>query len=118
MVRGEAWSGRALSDFRGGIGQAVNPTTGEEISSAGGWAEAGLDLTRRYTLWLGYTLDSPDEDDLFAGANSRNSAWFVVNRWTVKPVVIGLDYLYWKTEYVGVPDGTDNRVNLYVIYNF
>jgi hypothetical protein len=118
MLRGEAWSGRNLGDFRGGIGQSVNPTTGEEISSMGGWAEAGLDLTRFYSLWLGYTLDSPDEDDLFAGAKSHNSALFVVNRWTVKPVVIGLDYLYWKTEYVGAPEGTDNRLNAYVIYNF
>ena len=35
--RGEAWYGRDLSDWRGGIAQGVNTVTGEEIESRGGW---------------------------------------------------------------------------------
>ena len=35
-MRGEVWSGKNLSDFRGGIGQGVNINTGEEIKSSGG----------------------------------------------------------------------------------
>jgi hypothetical protein len=96
----------------------VNRTTGEEISSKGGWAEAGVDLTHAYSLFVGYTIDAPGRDDLPTGARSRNGAWFVANRWTVRPVVFGADYLRWKTEYVEAPDGTDNRANVYVVYSF
>ena len=100
------------------INAAINRTTGEEIASRGGWAEAALDLTRAYTVSLGYTVDSPRREDLAANARSRNGAWFITNRWTVKPVVVGLDYLRWTTEYLGLPDGTDNRFNAYVVYSF
>jgi hypothetical protein len=118
VVRGEAWTGRTLSDFRGGIGQAVNRTTGEEIASQGGWAELGADLTPAYTIAVGYTIEVPEEDDLPSGARSRNGAWFVTNRFTARPVVIGADYLRWKTDYLGGAEGTDNRVNVYVTYSF
>jgi hypothetical protein len=118
VVRGKAWTGSNLSDFRGGIGQAVNRTTGEEISSRGGWAELGADLTPAYTIAVGYTVEVPEEDDLPSGARSRNAAWFVTNRFTARPVVIGADYLRWKTDYLGGSEGTDNRVNVYVTYSF
>lgn len=117
-LRGEAWTGENLSDFRGGIGQAINRTTGDEISSHGGWAEAALDVTRVYTASVGYTLDTPRREDLPAGARSRNGALFITNRWTVKPVVVGVDYLHWTTKYVAAPQGTDNRFNAYVVYSF
>jgi hypothetical protein len=117
-IRGEAWTGSTLSDFRGGIGQAVNRATGEEIGSRGGWVELGVDLTGAYTVWLGYAVDAPEEDDLFAGARSRNGAWSIVNRVALRPLVLGVDYLRWTTEYVGAPHGTDNRVNAYLIYSF
>lgn len=118
VVRGEAWTGRNMSDFRGGIAQAVNRTTGSEISSRGGWAEAGLDVAKAYTLSVGYTVDTPDRDDLPSGGRSRNGAWYVANRWSVKPLVLGADYLRWTTEYADGPKGTDNRVNAYAIFNF
>lgn len=35
-LRGEGWYGKNLSDWRGGIAQGVNSTTGEEIESCGG----------------------------------------------------------------------------------
>jgi hypothetical protein len=118
MLRGEAWTGENLSDFRGGIGQAVNRTTGETIASSGGWTELAFDVTSRYAASVGYTVDTPRREDLPAGARSRNGAWFITNRWTVKPVVVGIDYLHWTTEYLGLPEGTDNRFNAYVVYSF
>lgn len=118
MVRGEAWAGRNMSDFRGGIAQAVNRGTGEEISSQGGWAEALFDVTGAWSVFMGYTIEAPDREDLPTGARSRNGAWYVGNRWAVRPVLFGADYLRWMTEYLGAPKGTDNRVNAYVVYSF
>jgi hypothetical protein len=119
VARGEAWTGRNLSDIRGGIGQAVNRTTGRGIQSRGGWAEVGGDVTTRYSVFAGITAEAPDEDDVPQGGRTRNGAWYIVNRVSAgRPFVVGADYLRWRTEYAGLPDGTDNRVNAYVIFNF
>lgn len=117
--RGELWTGENLSDFRGGIGQGVNVATGEEIASEGGWTELGIDISEVYSFYTGYTLDDPDDEDLFPGARSENYAWYVVNRFQLGPAfLLGVDYLNWTTEFLGRPDGDDNRFNLYAIYKF
>lgn len=118
-VRGELWTGENLSDVRGGIGQAVNTATGEEIASRGGWAELGWKGGGPYSIYAGGTLDDPDDDDLRPGDRSENSAWYLVQRLDFGPAFrVGLDYLHWTTDYVGLDEGTDNRLNLYVVYFF
>lgn len=118
ILRGEVWTGRNLSDVRGGIGQGVNRLTGREISSRGGWTELGIDVTVHHSLVAGFTVDTPHEEDLAIGGRRRNGSWFVVNRWTIRPVTLGVDYLRWTTKYLGAPEGTDNRVNAYFLYSF
>jgi hypothetical protein len=118
-VRGELWTGENLSDIRGGIGQGVNTATGEEIASRGGWAELGWKSDGPYSIYAGGTLDDPDDDDLRPGDRSENSAWYLVQRLDFGPAFrVGLDYLHWTTDYAGLDEGTDNRLNLYVVYFF
>ncbi len=118
-VLGELWSGENLDDFRGGIGQGVNAATGEEIASEGGWLELGLELSRIYSLHVGYTIDDPDDGDVPAGGRIKNEAWYLVQRFRFgRPFLLGFDYLYWTTEHQGLADGTDNRFNLYLVYTF
>lgn len=117
--QGELWSGSNLSDVRGGIGQGINTATGQEIDSEGGWLELGVQLNKVYSIYGGATLDDPDDDDLAAGGRTENRSWYLVNRFRVgQPFLIGVDYLRWTTEYLGLEDGTDNRWNLYLVYNF
>lgn len=116
-VQGEVWRGSNLSDFRGGIGQGIDPSTGEEIDSRGGWAELGLRATRAYSLFAGLTLDDPDDEDLPAGGRVRNRAWYLTQRLQLAPsLVVGLDVLLWVTDFAGLESGTDNRLDLYLIY--
>jgi hypothetical protein len=117
-VKGEAWTGRNLSDFRGGVGQGVNPVSGEEIDSRGGWLEVGLALADGYALYGGLALDDPADEDVPAGGRIENRAWYLVGRFPVaRSLVLGLDYLRWTTEYQGLDDGTDDRFNLYLVYD-
>ena len=117
--RGELWAGENLSDVRGGIGQAVNRATGEEIASRGGWAELGWTSGGAYSIYAGGTLDDPDDDDLSPGDRTENSAWYLVQRLDfARAFRVGLDYLHWTTDYVGLDEGIDNRLNLYVVYFF
>ena len=118
-LQGELWTGSNLSDFRGGAGQGINLSTGREIDSTGGWVELGLKVSDRYSIYGGVTVDDPDDDDLNPGNIRKNGSAYLVNRWSFgKEFLVGLDYLRWKTEFLGLRDGTDNRLNLYFVYNF
>ncbi|RMH22360.1 MAG: hypothetical protein D6696_03625, partial [Acidobacteria bacterium] len=119
FLKGELWTGENLSDFRGGIGQGINPRTGGEIESAGGWLELGFKASEVYSVYVGQTLDDPTDADVPPGGRIENRASYLVNRFRFgRPFMIGLDYLNWKTRFKGLPSGTDNRLNLYLIYNF
>jgi hypothetical protein len=118
-IRGEAWTGRNLSDFRGGVGQGVNTTTGDEVQSFGGWAELGMNLSNTHRMALGYTLDDPEDSDIAAGGRTKNSAFYIHNRFTVgNNVDVGLNVLFWSTEFAGSATGRDTRFNFYIARKF
>ncbi|MDA2938120.1 hypothetical protein MYX75_07660 [Acidobacteria bacterium AH-259-A15] len=117
-LKGELWRGSNLSDFRGGIGQAIN-TRGEEIDSRGGWIEMGLKASRVYSFSAGFTFDDPENEDILSGGRTENRAWYVTNRFRfAPPFMFGIDYLFWRTDFKDLEKGTDNRLNLYFLYNF
>ncbi len=118
-MRGEVWSGKNLSDFRGGIGQGVNINTGEEIKSIGGWLEFLIKVNPELQVEVGYTVDNPEDEDLKNGDKADNTTWYIGGNF--KPgggLLLGIEYINWKTGYKDVPEGTDNRVNLIAQYNF
>jgi hypothetical protein len=132
QLKGEGWCGENLSDVRGGIGQGVNTLTGREIRATGGWVEIGGRLRERWGVWIGYSIDDPDDDDvpsrqdveaadedLSIVGRTRNQVAYVSNRFTpFDPFLIGLEYCHWVTEYHGLEKGTDNRITLYFSYSF
>ena len=119
VFRGEGWWGRNLSDVRGGAGQGINLATGREIRGRGGWAETNLKLTSYFTVSPGFSVDDPVDVDVPANGRTRNGAFFVSNRFAPNNTfLIGADYLRWKTNFKGLQSGIDNRVNIFLQYNF
>jgi len=118
-VRGELWTGRNLSDFRGGIGQGINTARGSEIHSQGGWLEVGRQISPRHRLALGYTTDDPKDSDIPEGGRTKNTAWYLHSRWKLSTnVEIGLNYLYWITKWRGMATGTDHRIDSFIQHHF
>ena len=118
-MRGEIWSGKNLSDFRGGIGQGVNTNTGEEIKSSCGWLEFLIKVNTELQVEVGYTVDNPEDENLGIGDKAENTTWYIGGNF--KPgggLLLGIEYINWKTGYKDTPEGTDNRVNLIAQYNF
>lgn len=119
--RGEAWYGRNLSDWRGGIGQGVNTVTGEEIESHGGWTELQFQMKPWWKLALGTTMDNPTDNDLIGSAFTRtlNWTWYVGNRF---PLGGGLNIAFnvegWNTEYLTRRKGDAVRFKTWVIQRF
>jgi hypothetical protein len=127
-VRGEAWAGENLGDFRGGIGQSINKVTGDEISSVGGWAEVVYAATDKLRFHAGGTVDDPDDDEVPAPAGAAPGTVFspdhnsAVYAGTMKDwrsgLRTGFDVIYWDTNWLGTEDGDGLRFNLYFQLNF
>lgn len=127
--RGEVWSGQNLSDLRGGIGQGVNTSAKKEIKSTGGWIEL-LYVLQRNSLALGLTVDDPDDNDLpnsstiassgtTTDGRTKNKTYYIAERFKIgSGVEIGVDYIYWQTDYKTLKNGIDNRINMVFQYNF
>lgn len=117
--RGEAWHGEGLGDVRGGIGQTINTTTGNEIASTGGWAELVYKYTKQNSFHVGGSTDDPDNGDLANGNPKRNLVGYVgtVVDWD-SGLRTGFDVLYWETQYQNAGLGNMVRFDLYFQYNF
>lgn len=117
-IKGEVWTGENLTDVRGGIFQGVNATTGDEIEAQGGWVELGWKATQTLTVYAGWSIDDPKDTDVGAGGRAKNRIGYAALRWDLSPVEIGIEYLRWTTEFVGLDDGTDDRVGAFIAYKF
>jgi hypothetical protein len=114
-VRGELWAGESLGDVRGGIGQSIEPLTGDPIRSRGGWSEIAVQVTPAYSSSAGYTVDDPEPGALRAD----NGAWYFVNQYrSGRSLTLGADYMYWRTRYRPQVRGDDHRLNVYIVFAF
>ena len=118
-LRGEAWAGTALSDFRGGITQSINTATGEEIDAVGGWAELVLEIGKKFTVATGATVDDPDDDDLSTNNKSLNYSAYVSTKYDFGGgLKAGFDVIFWETQYVDTGLGNTVRFDLYTQFDF
>lgn len=117
-VKAEWWSGKNVDDVRGGIFQGINRTSGDEIAAKGGFAEISVKCSDHLTSYVGWSNDNPDNADVGAQGRAENVIGYAALRWNYKPLSFGLEYLDWTTKYVGLDDGTDNRVVGFLQYSF
>ena len=118
-LRGEAWFGEALGDFRGTIGQAINTTSGDEIGGWGGFAEIVWQVTDEFRLSFGGSMDNVDDGDLSSGGRDLNWAVWVGSVYQfASQFKAGLDVIFWETQYLDSGLGNLVRINFYTQLNF
>ncbi len=123
-LRGELFHGQDLEDVRGSIAQSIHPTTGEEISSTGGWIEASLNPVDPYNIALGATIDDVQDGDLEPSREdlalrTLNRTLYTVH--TVRPwerIRFGLEYWLWETQFQSRPTGLAHRFNFHTTFYF
>ncbi|HWU91398.1 MAG TPA: hypothetical protein VN253_29225 [Kofleriaceae bacterium] len=115
VLLGEGYLGTNLAELGGGIGQGVSPATARPIRSLGGWIELALLPTARHMLSFGTSIDVARRDDLAPGDRERNGTIYSVLRYKPRPALqLGLEHLYWKTDYKGMTGGVANRVDMHL----
>lgn len=111
---GEAYTGNNLADIGGGVGQGVG-MTGKTIHAVGGWFEAALKPTQRHTLAFGLSGDYARASDLMPGERRANGTMYGAIRYLPKPSLqLGLEYLYWRTQYQEMSAGVANRFDAHL----
>jgi hypothetical protein len=118
-VEGECYVGENLSAFLGGIGQGIDPVTGNTIRDAGGWFEVWYDFTSRLHSHVGYSVDDPNDHDLVATERSYNQFYFGNLMYDLtKNFLVGVEVSSWKTLYVGELPGDSVRTEFVAKYGF
>ncbi len=118
-VTSEWWVGENLDTYVGGINQGVNPLTLEEVGAWGGWAALTMGPWYDVRYNIGATLDNPENGDLNGGGRSQNESYFANSIWQMNQALqMGLEFSYWKTEYIGLDEGDSFRVQTSVKYKF
>jgi hypothetical protein len=105
---GEAFVGRTLGVWTGGILQTKNPLTFEGIHASGGWLEGYYYLRPdKLHTHLGFGIDDPRDADLAPGQKTRNETYFCNLVWEVsKQYRVGGELTYRETSFKPLGDGT------------
>jgi hypothetical protein len=114
FILGEGYLGSNLAEVGGGIGHGISEMTNEGVRALGGWLELALLPTERHMLSVGTSLDVANTEDLQPGDRERNGTIYSVLRYKPRPALqLGLEHLYWRTDYKDMPRGVANRVNMH-----
>ena len=100
-VKGEAFSGKTLGQYLGGIGQSFDHVSGTELKSSGGWINLTLKANQKTTLSAGAGLDDP-EDDKINGFPVRTSNMCIfgnVQTQIAYNTIAGVEVSNWRTGY-------------------
>ena len=119
-LRGNVYRGRAIGQQFGQLSQFG------DISSWGGWVQAGVRLDPRWSVWGFAGMDDPDDDELLAALpDSRrvhNHSTALLLRYQLYDYQIGLEYLRAVTRWAeGTGPGIDSaarQFSLSVLYVF
>ncbi len=100
-VKGEAFSGKALKQFFGGVNQEFNLDSEQEIESMGGWVNATYAATSNTTFNLGASADMPEKDETTAAKLIDSNSSIFVNMFTkmTPNTTFGLELSNWNTNY-------------------
>jgi hypothetical protein len=111
-VHGNAYTGKAMGH------QFAHIVQFGDIAGWGAWAQAGLDLSSRWSVWLYYGMDNPDDEDLTATGDRQRSTLLVpMLRFKVGPYSTGLELMKSWVDYRTGAGGTDERTGTAVLYS-
>ncbi|MGE5342428.1 MAG: hypothetical protein ACM3SY_13205 [Candidatus Omnitrophota bacterium] len=97
----EAFTGKNLGTYFGGIVQYVNPALGKEIASKGFYVNGVVNPSKKLQFSVGYGVDNPDDQTLSTGMRSKNqSYWGNVLINLSSSLKVGFEVSNWITDYL------------------
>ncbi|MCE5279200.1 MAG: hypothetical protein ABFD92_17405 [Planctomycetaceae bacterium] len=121
-IKGEAFTGRNLDSFLGGIGQGIDTvaTGANGISDSGGWLALSLTPWKRWQFNFGAGVDSANNSDLnSASQRTLNRVIFGNVIYAINSATsVGFEISDWVTEYRNQGSADALRFQTSFIYRF
>jgi hypothetical protein len=127
-ILGEAFIGRDLGAFMGGVWQGVAkgapvtagdpPSSVTGVRSRGGWLQAIVTIGHGFRAAIGGGIDDPVDDDLIAGMRSQNRSAYLTAFWRWEEVEVAAELEAFHTTTIGGPALQALSLNLGAIYRF
>jgi len=123
-ISGEAFAGRALGVFSGGIAQTVQPLGqpgANGVGSRGGWLQVQLNLTKRWQSNTAYGIDAPVLGNLLSGSRSKNQSYMSNMVYRFSPnLAFALEWRRFLTNYRNqqAANNIGDHFNLAAAYTF
>ncbi len=104
--KGEFFTGKALNQYLGGIGQGFNKTLDKPIETLGGWLDATVKANDKTRFNFGVGIEKPKQETLSVNDRDFNRSIFA-NLFTnlAHKTTLGLEATFWTTGYY---NGTDS----------
>ena len=117
----KGFSGENLNSFLGGVFQGFisDSNNVNNIRSSGGWGQALVTLTDKWSFTIGGGFDDPDDNDLSGDMRTKNSWTFINLSYSpIKSLIFMLETEYLKTDYLVSESGDDLRVQFVSYFKF
>ncbi len=116
---GEAFYGRGLDAYRGGIFQSYDTTLRKVIRSKGGFANLAWKPSKAWRFVLGAGVDDPDDADLGPTRRARNLSVFgnIVYSF-YRGIFTGLEVDRMRTDYMNRNNRVNYRVQGMIMWKF
>jgi len=117
VISGEAFSGRALGAFAGGVAQNLG-RGGVPVRAEGGWVQVDVRPGSGWQFGGGYGIDDPKDADVLASGRFRNATYSGHLFWrSPSGLVIGAEYKRITTDYASGAY-LANHINVYTALAF
>ena len=118
-IQAECYAGYNLNEWRGGVGQGINPIEGKVIRAMGGWTEVVAQSCDYHRCSLGMGVDKANGSDVSEFGRTRNMIYWARNELLLDPsMILGCEYFYWSTMYKGLNSGNANLIQFFAQLNF
>lgn len=122
LIKAEAWTGRNLDDYLGGIGQGIDLTRQTGVRATGGWASLEFRPSTALLLSAGAGIDDPEDADLPADqvrARTYNRAiWANAIVDIGRGLSTGFEVSHWRTDHGRLRNGDAFRAQAALIFAF
>jgi hypothetical protein len=121
VLQGSAWWGKNTGPLLGNVLQFAPPSYFGDIWGYGAWGQAGLNLSRKFSVWYTYGVDHPSYADIFAAGltRMRNNTMVGMVRYQDGGFAFGAEWMYTRTTTrTSVDPLTGNQISLTANYYF
>ncbi|MBT4485026.1 MAG: hypothetical protein HOC71_15280 [Candidatus Latescibacteria bacterium] len=110
-IKGEAFTGKTLNQYFGGIGQGFNYQLEKEVESTGGWINAALKAHNNITCNLGIGIDQPQKHNKLSFPSINLNKCMFANIYTnvAHNTSFAIEISKWTTGYY---DNAGNDLNI------